>query len=147
MANVISFPSQAKPARAKALRTTIDLDAPDARKKLIAIHPHVVRDELLTATAEAAEWVTRYEAAREIERDAVTDKEHAAGYICAAIGGAAGIVAGDVKATWLDSSGTVDWQALADELQISDATIERFRRPGSRVLRVAPLPLNERARR
>ena len=129
--------ARTKKAPKGAPEVTIDLMAPNARKALLAVFPSVLRADVFEAATEDTDRAARaYLSARDQAKILELAKERNGNILCAEIGLSEGLEGETWRARWSDRKGDVDWSALAKDLGIPDATIERYRRPSSRTLTV-----------
>lgn len=117
-------------------KVEIDLTRSDARKKLLALYPHTKTDAIGEATKELEQAALEYIKERDVAKLATERKELAGHVLCNAIGSGLGLRGDGWEATWPETTGNVDWAALAKDHGIDDETIETYRRPGGRVLKV-----------
>lgn len=135
---------RARKPRAPKAAPIVDPKAPPAvipsRKVTSAAHPHVTRPGLAPAPAWLDGFVASYFAGREAESEAKAEKERAGDAIALAIGSGEGVQGPGYVATWRETEGGIDWTALARDLDLDAETIERYRRPGHRTLKVDGAP-------
>lgn len=111
----------------------IDLTSSKARKLLAERFPKPSGDMLKASPAlERAAKV--YVSARKAEAEAAARKEHAGNVLCAAIGNAKGLAGKGWDVEWDNRNGSIEWDKLAEDLKIPEATIEKYRRAPSRTL-------------
>jgi predicted phage-related endonuclease len=116
-----------------------------ARDALGRIYPAAKKHVLVEADEDAIELMRRYREAQAQVAAAEKVKKEVGNLLRARIGEAEvdGLICDEGKATWLPTSGKIDWERLCEAYGISAAEQEKFRRPGGRTLRVGALTKKE----
>lgn len=119
------------------VKGAIDFASSRAKDILKTMFPVPETDKIRKATAAHEALVKTYLAARSAEKKAADEKEAAGLALCHAVGKDLGLTGDGWELTWDLKAGQIDWQRLAADERISDATIEGYRKKGSRSLHIA----------
>lgn len=119
------------------LKGALDFASSRAKDVLKTMFPAPETDKIRKATAAHETLVATYLAARDAEKKAGIEKEAAANALCHAVGRDLGLAGDGWDLTWGLKAGQIDWQRLAADERISEATIEKYRKKGSRTFHLS----------
>lgn len=128
---------EAKRSGPGIVKGAIDFASSRAKEILKTMFPVPETDKIRKATAAHEALIKTYLSARAAEKKAADEKEAAGNALCHAVGKDLGLAGDGWDLTWDLKAGSVDWQRLAADERISDATVEKYRKRGSRVLHIA----------